>query len=225
MNGNGMQKALIVCTGFFVVSILFMVMHWPGASSLKILSCSLIAVLSFIMGIRKKITWYERAFYFLSSFVFIGGLFKIMYWHSFLPSYKGVTLIGLFLLAVIRFLWTKPNEQLHSHAMMKPALLSLYVIFALVFSVPQSELYKFHRITSVSQPQLASHELYNYYQLASFYAAENRKSKAVEALQIAKNRMSDVTHSSFLGPSGNLLDTQEFQSKINELEQRINALP
>ncbi len=220
-----MQIIFIAFTGIFMLSLGFAVMHWPGASLLEIFSGFSLAIVIFLLGSKKSNTFYERLFFILSAVVIVMGLFKLMYWPNILPEYKGVSALALLMLLGIVVLWTKTDAKLHDMPKIKPALVCLFLVFALVFSIPRSAIYKFHHITSLGDSMRPTEELHEYYHLARFYMAENRKAKALEALQNAKRRMSDVTQSSFVGSSGNLLDTQDFQTKISELELRINALP
>ncbi|MEN9639122.1 MAG: hypothetical protein RLZZ262_990 [Bacteroidota bacterium] len=220
-----MQKVFIGFTGLFFIGLVFMMMHWPGASLLKMLSCSSLACLVFIMAGEKGNNKIERIIHMLSAIIFASGLFKLMYWPGLLPEYKGMTIIGLLLLLVIGVLWFKPNEQLQSKTMFKRALLVLYAIFAVIFMIPRSEIYKYHRIASVVRP-LQKHELfYEYLQLAGIYQSEEKKTEAMDALKIAKSNMPSDSIDFFIGNDGRQLETKVFRERVELLETRINALP
>jgi len=143
------MKTEKVLLALFIISLIFKLMHWPGAGPIMILSLLILALCYFPFGfyffsdknLKTQKIGISLVFGWLLSICIIGILFKLMYWPGSSPMLLIGTLTVVPLIGVAILLYVKSTEILKNYY--KNLLIRTSVLFLLsllCFLLPNSVL-------------------------------------------------------------------------------------
>lgn len=132
------EKALSIV---FIISLIFKLMHWPGANILMILSLLGLAMCYFPFGfyffsdknMKTQNIGISIVFGWILSVCIIGILFKLMFWPGYDPMLLIGTLVSLPLLGVAVLLFVKSSELLKNYYKNLLIRTSILVVISLLF--------------------------------------------------------------------------------------------
>lgn len=129
---SNLYRLAILSGAIYIVSILFKVMHWPGANIMLIVSMSALSAILASLALKTR-TWYYALLPLIFSLTLMMALFKIMHWPR--PHYLLYGSYFAFTGILIAVLFHRSKELKETEQKLSSTYSMLGVFTLLIFAV------------------------------------------------------------------------------------------